>query len=209
MTRMRGKFAFCLVAAAALSATAVTSTHDDVVTAPRPIALPTTSELEPVPPPMTTTPTPKPTSSTPTPNPMRPPPKAVPNAFGAITYYAARDNDPPGSREIAYPGTFHSQAGGTGSFGDPLTFAAAAGQFKPGTRVYVPQVKRYFVLEDTCAGCAGSHIDLWAGPSTDPGVIDCEDNLTRDGASPYVVNPPNGLPVSSGDLYRAGRCYRA
>jgi 3D (Asp-Asp-Asp) domain-containing protein len=133
---------------------------------------------------------------------------AVPNASGPITFYAARDNDPPGSRAIAYAGTVHSQAGGTGTFEDPLTFAAAAGKFKPGTKVYVPDVKRYFILEDTCATCSGSHIDLWAGPATDAGVISCEEALTRDGPRPYEVNPPAGRPVVPGDLYRGGQCFQ-
>jgi 3D (Asp-Asp-Asp) domain-containing protein len=137
----------------------------------------------------------------------KPLPTAVANASGPITFYAARDNDPPGSRVIAYPG-LHKEAGGTGTFTDPLTFAAAAGTFKPGTKVYVPDVQRYFILEDGCASCSGPHIDLWAGPATDAGVIACEESLTRGGSRPYQVNPPTGLPVLAGDLYRDGTCFK-
>jgi 3D (Asp-Asp-Asp) domain-containing protein len=133
---------------------------------------------------------------------------AVPNASGPITFYPARDNDPPGSRAIAYAGALHKEAGGTGTFEDPLTFAAAAGEFKPGTKVYVPNVKRYFILEDTCASCSGSHIDLWAGSATDAGVITCAEALTRDGSRPYEVNPPAGRLVVPGDLYHGAQCFQ-
>ncbi|NKQ58889.1 hypothetical protein HFP15_39205 [Amycolatopsis sp. K13G38] len=133
--------------------------------------------------------------------------------LGVITFYAAADNDPPGSTAIAFSRsggapTPHDTAGGTGTFADPLTFAAADGEFPPGTRIYVPEVQRYFVLEDTCANCTGTHIDLWTGPATDTGVLDCEDQLTPDGPGLYEIDPPPGLPVVAGDLYRDGRCYQ-
>ena len=37
-----------------------------------------------------------------------------------VTFYAAADNDPPGSVEIAYPNSRHPTAGGTGTAADPL-----------------------------------------------------------------------------------------
>jgi hypothetical protein len=133
---------------------------------------------------------------------------AMPNESGTITYYSAADNDPPGSRKIAYPGVLHGVAGGTGTFADPLTFAAGKGRFAPGTKVYVPEVQRYFVLEDRCVKCSGTQLELWIGPATDDGVTDCADELTHDDDQPYVVNPPDGLPVVPGELYQNGRCYR-
>lgn len=174
--------------------------------------------------PVTTAPVTTALSSTPTPSPSllsssKPPTStkpttktstvkpAAPNASGTITFYAAKDNDPPGSRSIAFPGTLHNQAGGSGTFTDPLTFAAAEGVFRPGTKVYVPDVQRYFILEDTCATCSGSHIDLWAGAADDNGVLDCEEALTHNGARPYELNPPAGRPVVPGDLYQSGQCY--
>ncbi|GAA3435694.1 hypothetical protein [Kutzneria kofuensis] len=140
--------------------------------------------------------------------PAAPPQQANPNASGQITFYGAADNDPPGSREIAFPDVMHGRAGGTGTFDDPITFAAQQGSFKPGTKIYVPDVRRYFILEDTCANCAGSHVDLWAGAATDRGIVKCEDSLTRNGSRPYQVNPPAGLAVSPGDLYQNGHCFR-
>jgi 3D (Asp-Asp-Asp) domain-containing protein len=158
----------------------------------------------------TTAPPPSTTTSTPKKSTKPPAPKAdaAPNASGPITFYAAADNDPAGSREIAFPG-LHREAGGTGTFADPLTFAAAKGVFKPGTKVYVPDVQRYFILEDSCATCSGPHIDLWTGSAVDSGVIRCEESLTKSGSRPYQVNPPAGLPVVAGDLYRGGKCYQA
>lgn len=145
--------------------------------------------------------------------PAAPPPAAPPqptssNTSGQITFYGAADNDPPGSREIAYPNVLHGSAGGAGTFDDPTTFAAQQGQFPLGTKIYVPDVKHYFILEDSCADCVGSHIDLWTGAATDRGIIRCENSLTRGGSRPYQVNPPAGLPVSPGDLYQNGRCFR-
>jgi 3D (Asp-Asp-Asp) domain-containing protein len=136
-----------------------------------------------------------------------PAPVPRPNASGLITFYAARDDDPPDSRTIDAP-VLHALAGGTGTFADPITFAAQQGVFPPATRIYVPEVSRYFLLEDSCATCVGSHVDLWAGPATDDGVLACEDALTRSGAQPYEVNPPPGLPVIPGDLYRNGTCFQ-
>lgn len=142
------------------------------------------------------------------PPPAAPPQNASPNASGPITFYGAADNDPPGSREIAFPNVMHGQAGGAGTFDDPLTFAAQQGRFSPGTKIYVPDVRRYFILEDICASCSGPHIDLWAGSANDRGIVRCEDSLTREGSRPYQLNPPAGLAVSPGDLYQNGRCFR-
>jgi 3D (Asp-Asp-Asp) domain-containing protein len=149
------------------------------------------------------------------PPPAAPPPAAPPtsqpaspNASGQITFYGAADNDPPGSREIAYPNVMHGQAGGAGTFDDPITFAAGDGHFAPGTKIYVPDVRRYFILEDSCASCSGAHIDLWTGAANDRGIVRCENSLTRQGSRPYQLNPPAGLAVSPGDLYQNGHCFR-
>lgn len=168
-------------------------------------ATPTTTSSTTTAPPPTSTTTSAPKKTT---KPPAPKVDASPNASGPITFYAAADNDPAGSREIAFPG-LHREAGGTGTFADPLTFAAAKGVFKPGTKVYVPDVQRYFILEDSCATCSGPHIDLWTGSAVDSGVIRCEESLTKSGSRPYQVNPPAGLPVVAGDLYRGGKCYAA
>jgi hypothetical protein len=160
-------------------------------------------------PPGSPTPPPARVVETPAPPAQPPPPAAVPNASGRINYYGARTNEPRGSRDIAYPNVLHGQAGGTGTFDDPLTFAARDGAFKLGTKIYVPDVKRYFILEDLCSQCSGTGLNLWAGPANDSGLTDCTRSLARSGDRPYVVNPPAGLPVVPGDLYQSGRCYQA
>jgi hypothetical protein len=137
-----------------------------------------------------------------------PPVLATPNASGKISFYSAKDNEPPGSRQIAFTTVLHGQAGGTGTFDDPLTYSARPGQRPPGTKIYVPDVSRYFILEDSCSSCSDNQVDLWTGSSTDNGILDCEGSLTRNGSRPYQVNPPPGLPVVPGDLYQNGRCYK-
>lgn len=148
-----------------------------------------------------------PTQSSPAKAPPRTPTAtARPNAFGQVSFYSARDNNPSGSRRIAFTNVLHKQAGGTGTFEDPLTMAAGNGQMLLGTKVYVPFLQRYFILEDLCPDCANGHIQLWTGEETDSGITACERSLTR--FSSYQVNPPNGLPVIAGDLYQNGRCFK-
>jgi hypothetical protein len=133
-----------------------------------------------------------------------------------VTLYGWPDNSPPGGA-IAYPG-LHSTAGGTGTFNDPITFATDKAELAPGTKVYYPFLKRYFVMEDDCAQCdqdwtgGGAdkfHIDLWVGGQggNTNKVLACEDALTR--SSTVVVNPPSTEPVVSGSLFNSGTntCY--
>jgi hypothetical protein len=84
---------------------------------------------------------------------------------------------------------------GKGTYADPSTFATAArdsgapAELAPGTRIYVPEVRKYFIMEDQCYECGkewfGSrrsyHVDLWMGPSCgsdSSALTDCEDTLT-------------------------------
>lgn len=121
-----------------------------------------------------------------------------------ITFYAAYDNDPKGSTAIDNP-VIHKQAGGVGSFSDPLTFASAtgAGEYPAGTKIYVPLVQKYFIREDSCEvswtapnGCGSvTHVDLYVGnPSATKAVLKCEDALTPDGEAPIVLDPAPMLP---------------
>ena len=89
-----------------------------------------------------------------------------------VTFYGAADNDPPGSTEIATRTTHHQEAGGTGTYADPLSLAADPRAIQVGTRVYYPPLQKYFVMEDDCAQCITDwrssrtpHIDLWTGDS--------------------------------------------
>jgi len=146
-----------------------------------------------------------------------------------ITFYGWWDNTPPGG-VISYP-RLHPAAGGTGTFADPITFATYKGELKPGTRVYVPRIGKYFIMEDSCQGCQADwtgkgpdggpklyHIDLWlGGQGGNPmAAINCEGALTDanpDGTpklEPVLVNPPASLTVDTAPIFntRTGRCYQ-
>ncbi|HEY2206220.1 MAG TPA: hypothetical protein VGH99_17240 [Pseudonocardia sp.] len=130
-----------------------------------------------------------------------------------ITFYAAYDNDPPGSREIAYPNERHREAGGTGTFDDPTTLATDPRELAPGTVIYYPPLRRYFVMEDDCAECIDDwqrsrrpRLDLWTSAAAEKGVLDCEEELTPDGLVTVEINPPPGRPVDTRPLYSGGRC---
>jgi hypothetical protein len=131
----------------------------------------------------------------------------------SVTFYGAADNTPPGSRDIAFP-KVHQQAGGSGTWADPTTFATDRRELPAGTRIYFAPLRRYFVMEDDCTECdedftqGRAHIDLWAGTATDSGIVRCEDSLTRDGPSAVLVNPPPNLPVTPGQLYDNGKCVK-
>lgn len=74
-----------------------------------------------------------------------------------ITGYTYYDNTPHGSAKIDHS-VIHQVAGGVGTVTDPITVAVghsmATGQqvldFPAGTRFYLPYLKRYFIVEDSC-----------------------------------------------------------
>ncbi len=147
-----------------------------------------------------------------------------------MTGYAFYDNTPSGD-EISDP-VVHARAGGTGTYRDPITVAVGhaivGGQDKldypRGTRVYVPNVRRYFVVEDTCGDgpqpqngpCHAGRprgttvwIDLWVDgrDSTPPSVDSCMAAITR-GPGTIVFNPRSNYAVSRGPLIKHGRCTK-
>lgn len=139
-----------------------------------------------------------------------------------VTLYSSRDNTPPGSRAIAYPAV-HPEAGGTGTYADPITLATSRDELPAGTCVYYPYLRRYFVMEDDCVACdqdwAGAgpdggpnfpHLDVWAGDSDDSGITACERSLTQAGQVPVVIDPPPGLPAVTAPIYDGdeGACWR-
>ena len=134
-----------------------------------------------------------------------------------VTFYAAADNDPAGSTDIAYANSRHAAAGGTGTFADPLSLASDPRELRPGTVVYYPPIQKYFVMEDDCAPCIHEwaahrtpHVDLWMSATTDRRVQACEAALSPDNPDTIVVNPPPGLPVDRRTLYdAAGHCWPA
>jgi hypothetical protein len=73
-----------------------------------------------------------------------------------MTFYGSPDNDPAGSTAIAHDCGRGYNAGGTGTYADPLTFASAPGEYKSCEIVYSPYLKKYIRLEDDCAQCSKS-----------------------------------------------------
>lgn len=128
-----------------------------------------------------------------------------------VTFYGSADNDPPGSAAIAFPGP-HRKASGVGNWADPITFATAYhATYPPGTRIYVPRLRKYFVMEDDCwCDQPTNHVDLWAGGvGNDRGVVRCEDRLTLDGFERIVRNPDRHRAVDTRPLYtKAAGCIQ-
>ncbi|TCO53098.1 discoidin domain-containing protein [Actinocrispum wychmicini] len=145
-----------------------------------------------------------------------------------LTFYGWWDNTPPGG-DISYP-QIHSTAGGTGTFADPITFATATAELKAGTKVWVPRVRKYFIMEDGCDECGQDwsghgpnggpglrHIDLWLGGKGGSAMdaIDCEDALTHynDNGTPVmepvVVDPPSNENYDPAPIFNTstGECY--
>ena len=145
-----------------------------------------------------------------------------------LTFYGWYDNTPPGG-DISYP-QIHDTAGGKGTYADPITFATSTAELKAGTKVWVPRVKKYFIMEDGCDECSDDwsghgpnggpglrHIDLWLGGKGGNAMnaIDCEDALTHYNADntpvmePVVVDPPSTEPYDSTPIFNTstGECY--
>jgi 3D (Asp-Asp-Asp) domain-containing protein len=130
------------------------------------------------------------------------------------TCYGWLDNDPPGNG-IAYP-RIHSGAGGSGTYSNPVTFATDPRELKPGTKVYVSYLKKYFIMEDSCAQCitdwshSKRHIDLWVGGKSTSGsaLINCEDSLTR--TASVIVSPSSSHTVTTTPLFNSStkQCYK-
>lgn len=163
--------------------------------------------------PAPTPPTPPSNPPTPPTNPPTTPPTPTPGTGSGtsrmvhITFYGSWDNDPPGALTICC-GVIHGQnAGGTGTYADPLTFASPEGdgEYETGQIIYVPSVRKYFIREDICAvswtaedGCGDvDMVDLYVGnPSSAEAVVECQNSLTKDDDvdSEIIVDPdPNRL----------------
>lgn len=154
------------------------------------------------------------------------PPRRAVAAY--ITGYSFWDNTPPASPVISHPAV-HARAGGTGTYADPVTVAVGHSitdgrerlDWSPGTRFYVPYLRKYLVVEDTCGDgpepqrgpChtgyparASTWLDVWSGGRglTPAAAERCLDTFT--GVHTVIVSPGRGRPVVRGPLIHAGRC---
>jgi len=138
------------------------------------------------------------------------------NVTAETTFYGAKDNCPPGG-DIAYP-VIHKEAGGTGTYADPITYAGDVKVTPKGTIIYVFNIQKYFIMEDECQECIQDwnkkqkyHFDLWMGPdiaTPGPYLITCEDAMTLSKVN-VEINPPNNYQVSSKELFNStnNACY--
>lgn len=148
-----------------------------------------------------------------------------------LTWYGYNDNsgqteNQHGSADIAYPKsdgypTLHNHATeGKGTYTDPVTFAAPNKDLKTtfpiGSIIYVPLVKKYFIMEDECGdddpqGCqhGTNHVDLWMGPpsaSNGTKLDDCEGNATPNNTVKVTINPSSTLSVDTSTMFKNNQC---
>lgn len=154
-------------------------------------------------------------------SPPPPPGSDAQNVTAYVTGYDIYDNTPPGSPVISNP-VLHQLAGGTGTYQDPITVAVGHsiinGQdildWPPATRFYIPNLRRYFIVEDTCGDgptpqngpChnlssadpgAQTWLDVWVDGSqlSDSAANSCENAITHNQlvienpASDYAMVP--------------------
>ena len=137
-----------------------------------------------------------------------------------VTGYSFWDNTPPGSARIAHP-VIHREAGGTGTYGDPITVAVGHTKrggrnrmdFPAGTRFYFPNLQKYGIVEDLCgdgprpqdgpcySGYGGlAWLDIYVGGrSVGSAASDkCMRSIT--GVQDVIVNPAPGMPVRPGEI---------
>ena len=144
----------------------------------------------------------------------QPPSAASPGQLSIwLTGYSWQDNTPPGSSTVGEP-VLHKEAGGQGTFADPITVAVPGHQgdmdWRPGTKFYLPTVQRYVMVEDSGAAKqpAGTdtHLDMWIDgqDGTKQATDSCENEFT--GKVPAQVNPPDNLPVMAGPIYANQKC---
>lgn len=159
------------------------------------------------------------------------------NMYVCMTSYGFDDNDngtsQTGTAALAYPkstnpSTLHEVATeGKGTYSDPITFAADLqyginnSVFPVGSRIYVPFLQKYFILEDQCATCGDMtgpqsdlskpqfHIDLWMGPSANSSDVNalatCEANITQENT--IIVRPRSqNLIVDQTPLFQNNKC---
>ncbi len=142
-----------------------------------------------------------------------------------ITGYSFFDNTPPGSPEISDP-VIHQTAAGTGTYCDPITVAVGHSitngvdtlDFPKGTTFYVPNLRKYFLVEDTCGdgntpqngAChkgfpsnAVAWLDVWIdGRSGTRAATDaCMDAITK--VSLVIRDPARTYRVVPGPVFNA------
>lgn len=137
-----------------------------------------------------------------------------------LTGYTYWDNTPPGSSIIALP-VVHQEAGGEGTYDDPVTLAAGhvikpgshTIDYPAGTRFYFPRLHKYAIVEDYCgdgptpqagpchSGFQGHPwLDIYIGGAKTTAAKSnaCSEKIT--GIQEAVINPKRDYPVAVGEL---------
>lgn len=148
--------------------------------------------------------------------------KVITTAY--TTGYTWYDNTPAGSAQISDP-VLHDLAGGKGTYDDPITIAVGISgselDYAPGTRFYMPSIRRYLIVEDQCGRdasdpChnldkapdgASTWLDLWIGGASgsESDVADCANEITA--LHTVVLNPADDYAVASGSgIFHNGYC---
>lgn len=170
--------------------------------------------------------TPPPATTTPPVPPVVPPtvPSTETTLTAFITGYGYPDNTPANSANISHP-ILHSKAGGIGTYTDPITVAVGHSiingkdilDYPAGTKFYIPNLRRYFIVEDTCGDGATPQngpchtgypsgtttwLDIWVGGvgATKTSVIACEEAIT--GNFTVIKNPASNYLVVPGAVYQ-------
>jgi hypothetical protein len=156
-------------------------------------------------------------------------PNASIYANALIEFYGFDDNSDGDTQHddttaIAYPKnagypTLHNLATeGSGTYADPITFAAdpkdLKGAFPIGSHIYVPFLQKYFIMEDECEACNQNlpngvqyGLNLWMGPqriSSPSTLTACEDHLQR--TTDIIIKPDLNLPVDTTPLLHNNQC---
>jgi len=140
-----------------------------------------------------------------------------------LTGYSWFDNTPRGSAAIARP-VLHNQAGGSGTYQDPITLAVGHVKgirhrmdYPAGTRFYFPNIRKYAIVEDLCgdgnrpqdgpchSGKNGRPwLDIYVdGSRAGERASDaCMYRIT--GMQTAIMHPKNSYPVAVGPLTEAG-----
>jgi hypothetical protein len=127
-----------------------------------------------------------------------------------LTAYDHSDNQGGNNARICC-GTWHKEAGGSGTFQDPITVAVPGSgssmETKAGTRIYVPALQVYLGVEDSGATPTGKlRLDIWIDGRGLSSASACMDRVTR--TTPVIVNAAAGKPVGHvGPIADASGCH--
>jgi len=129
-----------------------------------------------------------------------------------LTAYSHEDNQGGNNARICCA-VLHREAGGTGTFADPITTAVPGSgssmETKAGTKIYIPALSAYFIVEDSGATPTGKpRFDLWMDGRGLSSASSCMDKITR--TTTVIINAAAGKSVGRvGPLADSSGCHVA